>query len=301
MNCVETIDLTFGYSKHETIINNLNLKIENGVIYGFLGPNGAGKTTTLKLILGILKGKQGRIKIFDQELANNRVKILSKVGCLLETPSIYSHLTAFENLKVWGNLYPCPKKRIDEVLEIVGLTDAKNKKAGAFSLGMKQRLGIGISLLNEPGVLILDEPSNGLDPNGILDLRLMLKRINNTDKTTIILSSHLLAEIEKTVSHVGIISKGALLFQGTLAELQLKQKQSAYLVIETNNLARAMEVISANNIQPALLNGKLTIPAVGNEIISNLNKQLIDNQVEVHQITIVKNDLESTFIELTKN
>lgn len=164
MNCVETENLTFRFTAHETVLNNINLKIPQGSIYGFLGPNGAGKTTTLRLITGLLKKQQGTIKIFNKSFEQHRIGILKNIGSLIEAPSFYSHLTATENLNLLQKIYQCPKTRIKEVLEIVGLSDTGKKKAGKFSFGMKQRLSVAIALLHDPVLLILDEPRTVLTP-----------------------------------------------------------------------------------------------------------------------------------------
>jgi ABC-type multidrug transport system ATPase subunit len=301
MYCIETNNLTYRFSKNEVILNNINLKVPQGSIYGFLGPNGAGKTTTLKLILGLLKKQEGEILIFNKQFEENRIEILKNIGSLIESPSLYAHLTAKENLKIWQKIYQCENSRIDEVLDIVGLSKTGNKKTAQFSLGMKQRLSIAISLLHNPLLLILDEPTNGLDPSGILEIRELLMKINSELKVSIVISSHLLSEIEKMVTHLGIINNGSILFQGTLDELHFKQKQTSYIVIETNDLSKTIEIIESNNIKPTIVNGQITIPNVDKTIISQLNSQLISNNIDVSQISVIKDDLESIFMNLTKN
>lgn len=301
MYCIETNNLTYRFSKNEVILNNINLKVPQGSIYGFLGPNGAGKTTTLKLILGLLKKQEGEILIFNKQFEENRIEILKNIGSLIESPSLYAHLTAKENLKIWQKIYQCENSRIDEVLDVVGLSKTGNKKTAQFSLGMKQRLSIAISLLHNPLLLILDEPTNGLDPSGILEIRELLMKINSELKVSIVISSHLLSEIEKMVTHLGIINNGSILFQGTLDELHFKQKQTSYIVIETNDLSKTIEIIESNNIKPTIVNGQITIPNVDKTIISQLNSQLISNNIDVSQISVIKDDLESIFMNLTKN
>jgi ABC-type multidrug transport system ATPase subunit len=301
MYCIETKNLTHKFSEEETVLNNINLQIPEGSIYGFLGPNGAGKTTTLRLILGLLKKQQGTISIFGESFEKNRIEILKKIGSMIESPSLYAHLTAVENLTILQKIYQCKKERIGEVLEIVGLSETRKKKAGQFSLGMKQRLSIAIALLHHPSLLILDEPTNGLDPNGILEIRELLKRINAEEKITVVISSHLLSEIEKMVTHLGIINKGSVLFQGTLEELHLKQTQTSFISFDTNNPAKAMEIMLANNLKATLVNGQIHIPNIEKGTIAKLNSQLVNEKVAVYQISTVKNDLESIFIDLTKN
>jgi ABC-type multidrug transport system ATPase subunit len=301
MNCIETKDLSYKFSENETVLDKINLCVPEGSIYGFLGPNGAGKTTTLRLVLGLLKKQTGVISIFNKAFDGHRIEILQNTGSLIESPSIYAHLTAAENLNLLQKIYQCPKERINEVLEIVGLLHTGKKKAGKFSLGMKQRLSIAIALLHNPSLLILDEPTNGLDPNGILEVRELLKKINSEQKITIVISSHLLAEIEKMVTHVGIINKGRLLFQGTMEELHREQIQSAFISIETSDTEKAMKIISAAQIVPVLKEGQIIIPNIEKEMIAKLNKSLVENNISVYSITPVKNDLESIFMDLTKN
>ena len=200
---IRTNGLTYHYSRGVKTLNNINLEVERGSIYGFLGPNGSGKTTTLSLLLGLLNNQQGEIEIFGSHLNTSRVEILRKTGSLIETPSLYGHLTATENLEVYRRIYHASKERVGEVLEIVGLTDTGKKTVKKFSLGMKQRLSIALALLPNPELLVLDEPANGLDPAGIVELRHLIKRLNKEFGMTILISSHLLSEVEKMVSEAG--------------------------------------------------------------------------------------------------
>jgi ABC-type multidrug transport system ATPase subunit len=303
MLCIETNNLSYKFSGTDTVpvLSEINLQVPNGAIFGFLGPNGAGKTTTLRLLLGLLKKQKGTIKIFGKSFDTSRIEILKDIGSLIEAPSLYAQLTATENLNILQKIYQCPKTRIQEVLEIVGLSDTGNKKTGEFSLGMKQRLSIAIALLHNPYLLILDEPTNGLDPNGIIEIRELLKKLNSEYKTTILISSHLLAEIEKLVTHICIINKGSILFQGTLDELHLKQNQASVICFDTSNSDKSFEIIKSNNIVPSMLNGLVTIPIIEKEIIAKLNQQLVNNKIDVYQIAEIKNDLESIFIDITKN
>ena len=299
MNIIETNNLTHRFSEKEIVLNDIAIQVPEGSIYGFLGPNGAGKTTTLKLILGLLKKQQGTISVFGKPFNENRIEILKNIGSLIEAPSLYAHLTASENLLIWQKVFQCPKERINEVLQIVGLENTGKKKAGKFSLGMKQRLSIAVALLHKPSLLILDEPTNGLDPSGIIEMRQLLIKINQEEKVTIVISSHLLMEIEKLVTHLGIINKGAILFQGTLDELHLKQ--SSYVVFDTNNLEGTTELMNKHNLSPITLNGQVSLATTDKAIISKINAELVNHNIEVYEISIAKNDLESIFIDLTKN
>jgi lantibiotic transport system ATP-binding protein len=201
------------------VLRDVSLAVPRGSIYGFLGPNGAGKTTTLRLLLGLLRRQRGRICVLGVELERNRTAVLARTGSLIESPSLYGQLTAAENLRVCQVVHGCPRSRIPEVLRLVGLADTGRKRAGQFSLGMRQRLGVAVALLASPELLVLDEPTNGLDPFGIVEMRDLLRRLNRETGVTVLVSSHLLSEAEKLVTHVGIIKRGALVFQGPLGEL----------------------------------------------------------------------------------
>ena len=301
MYCIETRNLTYRFSREEIALDDLNIQVPEGSVYGFLGPNGAGKTTTLKLMLGLLKKQEGEIFIFNRSFHENRVEVLKRTGSLVESPSLYGHLSAAENLKVLQKIYQCPGKRIAEVLDIVGLSHTGKKKAAKFSLGMKQRLGIAMALLHDPSLLILDEPTNGLDPNGIIEIRELLKQLNRDHKMTILISSHLLSEIEKVVTHTGIIHKGRIMFQGTLDELHLLQAQSSQVKFTTSDPARAASILLSNGFAPSQQHDHVTIPITGQASIANLNRQLVSSGIDVYGISTVKNDLESIFMDLVKS
>jgi ABC-2 type transport system ATP-binding protein len=301
MNCIETSQLTHHYSANETAVDNVALLVPDGSIYGFLGPNGAGKTTTLRLILGLIKKQAGTISIFGKPFGENRLDILRNIGSLIESPSLYGHLTAHENLLILQKIYQCPIQRIDEVLALVGLSDTGKKRAGKFSLGMKQRLSIAMALLNNPKLLVLDEPTNGLDPQGILEMRELLKQLNREKGITIIISSHLLAEIEKIATHVGIINHGKLIFQGTMSDLNNKQIESSSIIIDTNDNTRAMDVINLFGSKAHIQNDKIVLPLLNRSAVAEMNKALIQQQFDVYEISTVKNDLESIFFNLVNN
>lgn len=301
MNCIETINLTHKFSADETVLKNVNLQVEEGTIYGFLGPNGAGKTTTLKLILGLLKKQQGEVLVFNQPFEKNRIEILRNIGSMIESPSLYGHLTALENLQILQKVYQCPKNRIAEVLELVGLAQTGKKKASEFSLGMKQRLAIAIALLHNPKLLILDEPTNGLDPNGILEIRELMKNLANLDGITILISSHLLSEIEKLVTHVGIINYGNLLFQGTLGELISKQQQSSFIRFSTSDNQKALQIFEKNKVAAKVDAERISIPVIENEKIARINEQLVLSRIDVYEIQTVKNNLEQIFFDVIKD
>ena len=297
---IETKNLSHQFSPGNALLKNINLKVPEGSIFGFLGKNGAGKTTTLKLILGLLKIQQGDVSIFGQTLAKHRISILKEIGSLIESPSFYGHLSARDNLMILQKIYQCPKERIEEVLAVVGLADVGKKKVHQFSLGMKQRLSIGIALLHQPKLLILDEPTNGLDPNGIIEIRTLLKNINAKFGTTIIISSHLLSEIEKMVSHLAIINEGTLVFQGAFDALKLKQKELATIKIETNDLPETCEILIARGLQPTIKQEAVIIKSVAPSELAQIIKTLIIKGLEVYQVTGETMDLEAMFINLTE-
>ncbi|MBL0032017.1 MAG: ATP-binding cassette domain-containing protein [Bacteroidetes bacterium] len=301
MSCIELKEVSHCFRGNEPVLRKINLMVPKGSIYGFLGPNGAGKTTTLRLILGLLKRQTGSINVFNVPFDENRIEILNQTGSLIESPSLYSHLTAYENLNVLRKIYQCPESRINDVLELVGLSNTGKKKSGLFSLGMKQRLGIAIALLNNPALLILDEPTNGLDPNGILEIRELLKRINAESGITIVISSHLLSEIEKLVSHVGIINNGTMSFQGTLSELKSQKLHASGVLFKTNDAIRSQMILKANGIDTQISDDSLIIPAFEPKQISLLNRKLMEDGIEVHEISPINNDLEKIFMNLVSN
>ena len=206
-------------------VSNLNMNVREGCIYGFLGPNGAGKSTTLKMLLGLVRPTRGEIDIFGKRLTSkNRIEILRNIGSLIESPSYYGHLTAKENLRIYQTILELPKSNIDEVLKIVRLDKQQNKKTSAYSLGMKQRLGLACALLSFPKLLILDEPTNGLDPAGIQEMRELIRSLPKQYGMTVIVSSHLLSEIDQMAEDIGIIANGKMKYQGALNMLHETDK-----------------------------------------------------------------------------
>jgi lantibiotic transport system ATP-binding protein len=298
MYCLETTSLCHRYANGESALNGIDLQVPQGSIYGFLGPNGAGKTTTLRLVLGLLKTQQGQISIFGKPLQANRIDILRNIGSLIESPSLYEHLTACENLTVLQKVYQCPKSRIAEVLKLVGLADTGKKKTGEFSLGMKQRMSIAMTLLHRPSLLILDEPTNGLDPNGIIEMRQLLARLNSEDAITVVISSHLLAEIEKVATHLGIIHRGRMVFQGTMDELRRKEQQVMSVRLGTNDNAAALQAIAILAPTASMVDGKITLPVMSSAHIAGINRVLVESGLDVHEIRPVSNDLEAIFMDL---
>lgn len=292
--CIETHSLSHRYKAQEIVVDDLRLKVPSGSIYGFLGPNGAGKTTTLKLILGLIQAQHGEIFLFGKKLSEHRVECLRRIGSLIESPSIYGHLTAQENLRVWKPLYGCTESRIGEVLSQVGLAHTNNKKANQFSLGMKQRLAIAASLLNSPDLLILDEPTNGLDPQGIIEMRALLRRLNEDHGVTIIVSSHLLSEVEKLVTHLGIIHQGKLRFQGTWSELKDLQKSQQAIIWRTSDHETTHQIIGKGQLFP----NSIVTPFMSDEEVSGFNQKIISMGIQLYEVSYHSPDLEHIFLQM---
>jgi len=296
---IETTGLTFKFG-NQTVVNSLSLQVPQGSIYGFLGPNGAGKTTTIKLLLNLLQTDQGNIKIFGLDFKNNREQILAQTGSLIEQPAIYAHLTGRENLINRAILLQINESRVDEMLNLVQLTAAANKKAGKYSLGMKQRLGIALALLPDPKLLMLDEPTNGLDPNGIIEIRELLKRLTKEHGKTVFISSHLLAEIERMASHVAIINKGELLFQGEIKDLESLSKP--LVRIETDNTVDAANLLTKNGYVVAeVTDDHFTVTFQSKEETGKINALLNQAGLTVYSIHKVQKDLENLFLNITQN
>ncbi|MBI3110730.1 MAG: ATP-binding cassette domain-containing protein [Ignavibacteriales bacterium] len=294
---LETVGLTRSFGGL-IAVNNIHLNVEAGSVFGFLGPNGAGKTTTIRIVLGLIKPDRGRVMLFGQDLSSHRLSILGRVGALVETPSLYNHLTGFENLEVTRRLLGCPKENIENALEIVKLTEAAHRLVREYSLGMRQRLGLALALLNRPEILILDEPTNGLDPAGIREMRALIKQLPAQFGITVFLSSHLLSEVEQLASHVGIIHQGTLLFQGSLNELHAHQHER--LVLEVDRPAVAMELLTQQgwHVQREE-NNRLTVSSQGRKDAAFINSLLVREGLKVFHLSRQQPSLEETFFQLT--
>lgn len=291
--CITTDGLTKNYGV-EVSVDHIGLGIPTGAVYGFLGPNGAGKTTTMKMLLGLVHPTAGGICILGQCVNNkNRLSILRNVGSLIESPSYYGHLTAQENLEIVRSLRGLPKAEIGEALRTVRLDGVGKKQAAKFSLGMKQRLGIAAALMGRPKLLILDEPTNGLDPAGIQEMRELIKSLPAQYGMTVMVSSHLLSEIDQIADYVGVINKGKLLFQNTLAALHAKS--SCHLALRTSNDERAAALLT--RAQQA--DGWLTIPQLSDEEAAKASLLLAQNGVGVVRMEQREKSLEAIFLEMT--
>lgn len=295
--CIQTKHLSFQFGD-KSVLTDINLEVPFGSIYGFLGHNGAGKTTTIKLLLGLLHSSAESIFLFGQNIQQERVRILSRIGSLIEQPAIYYHLSGRENLLNRAQLINASTNRVEEMLKLVDLMESAHKKAGTYSLGMKQRLGIALALLGDPDLLILDEPTNGLDPNGILAIRHLLKDLTENHGKTVFLSSHLLSEVEKIATQVGIVHKGKMLFQGSID--QLAQSQKSDIVIEVDNIPAALELLQNKNFAAAVAAQKILLPYSSKAEMAVINKLLVENGVAVFALMHHRQDLENLFIDLIK-
>lgn len=297
-NVLETSRLTKSYGSQKAV-NNITMQMERGAIYGLIGKNGAGKTTFMKLISGLANPTEGEIRLFGKE--GNSVAVDQKrIGLLIENPGIYGNMTAFENLKLKAigmGIYQ--KEKVNEILNLVGLASAGKKKAKQFSLGMKQRLGIGLALIGSPDLLILDEPINGLDPQGIIEVRKLIERLNREQKMTVLISSHILEELYKIVTHVGIIDHGELLLQMTKEELEARCAKKVEIV--TTDTGRAAVVLEQLGITQYTVVDARTIYAYEcQNRIQEMNAALVKSDIPVLEMRNQSEDLEEFFLKVTE-
>src|SRR5713101_6903459 len=297
----EVVLRTRNFSKHygnRLAVNNLNLEVRRGEIFGFLGPNGAGKTTTIRMALGLIAPTSGSVEILGRDVATQRANVLPRVGALVETPALYLYLSGRDNLRAVASvLGGVPKTRIDAVLELVGLSARQKDRVRTYSLGMKQRLGVAMALLLDPDVLILDEPANGLDPAGIVEMRDLMHRLSAESKTVFI-SSHLLPEVQQICTRVAIINLGKLVTEATIEELTSRHGEFA---VTLDRAEQALALIQAQTWgRDAHLdaNGALITPAPG-ERGRELNLFLVKAGFAPDTITQATQDLEQVFLHLT--
>lgn len=296
-NLIETNHLTKQYGKIRCV-DSLHMQVPQGAIYGFLGPNGAGKSTTLKMILGLSRPSAGSITLFGTPVnGQNRIRLLSQTGSLIESPSYYGHLTGEENLHILQTLKGCSKADIDKVLRIVRLEEARKKKVSHYSLGMKQRLGLASALLGFPRLLILDEPTNGLDPSGIQEMRELICSLPSEYGITVVVSSHLLGEIDQMADHVGIIRKGQLVFQDTLEALHAHARQQ--IALRTGRPADTLSLLRRNGLEAAKDEDYLLIPMIDDERTAALCRQLCEQNIPLYRIEKREKSLEDIFLSLT--
>ncbi|MBW9159444.1 ABC transporter ATP-binding protein [Clostridium tagluense] len=298
MAVIETNNLTKKYNE-SFAVNNLSISIGEGQVYGFLGPNGAGKTTAIRMILGLIKPTKGSVNVFGmKQNSENRSKILKNVGALIENAASYPHLTAYENLKIMRTLTDSPYDNIDKVLKTVRLDDVKNKLVKEFSLGMRQRLGIAMALLRNPKLLILDEPTNGLDPSGIHEIRELIKDIPKTYGSTVLISSHLLSEIDQMATNVGVITKGSLVYQGTIEDLRSKGEEK--IVLRTDNIQNTINILNENGVAGKINERCVEMNYCNDNILGKIIDNIVFKGIKIYRIEEEKTSLEDIFLNLTR-
>ena len=297
MPMIETHDLCKQYGTALRVAH-VDLSVPEGSIYGFLGPNGAGKSTTLKMLLGLVRPTAGEIQVLGREMNRaNRLAVLRQVGSLIESPSYYGHLTGEENLRIVQTLRGVPERNIREVLQIVRLDGQRGKKVAHYSLGMKQRLGLAAALLGYPRLLILDEPTNGLDPAGIQEMRELIQSLPGRFGMTVVVSSHLLSEIDQIADTVGIIREGELVFQDTLAALHGRSRH--HLALRTTNNAVARNLLAQQDVACTEEAGYLILPILSDELAAQLTQFLARQRLGIVRLEERQKGLEDIFLELT--
>lgn len=293
---VSTHNLSKRYSNAYSV-KDVNLSVCEGDIYGFLGPNGAGKSTTLKMILGLTRPTDGKVTVFGKDLGANRRLVLSQTGSLIESPSYYGHLTGLENMRVVQKLRDVPDKNVTEALKIVRLEKQKDKKVGQYSLGMKQRLGIAMAILSFPKLLILDEPTNGLDPAGIGEIRELIKSLPQRYEMTVLISSHMLSEIEQMATSVGIINDGMMMFQGSMESL--KNKNRPTIMVKTKDNMLAQKILFDKGFLSKQHEGFLVFESLIDKEVAQANRSLVEANIDVLRIEEHKKNLENIFLDIT--
>jgi len=278
-------------------VNNISLQVNKGDIYGFLGPNGAGKSTTLRMVLGLIKPSEGNIFINNENISGNNRRYLNDIGALIEKPDFYKNLSALDNLKILYKMSRLKNNhRVFEVLNEVDLWEKRNQKVGGFSQGMKQRLGIAQTLLHEPSLIILDEPSNGLDPQGQADMRELILRINKEMQITVIISSHILSEIEKIANRMVVINNGEKILEGNVRKLMSKELLKVSL--KSSDTVRLSEFLKSENIEIEVRNDDI-IALINEESIPNVIRKITQKNIPISEVKQMRT-LEELFLGLTK-
>lgn len=287
--------------KNLKAVDNLNINVFKGDVFGFLGPNGAGKSTTIRMLLTLIKPTKGKIKIFGKDLHKERLSILRNVGAIVEKPDFYGYLSAYKNLEILSRIsgHEISKKRIMEVLELVGLAERYKSKVKTFSHGMKQRLGLAQALLHDPELIILDEPTTGLDPMGMKEIRDLIIHLSRDQKKTVFLSSHILYEVEQVANRMIIINKGTARVEGAVKELL--DASNLTVTFEVNDVEKAKSVLLNsvwNQKLKGITNNKMEL-AIGNSDVALLNRFLVENGIDVSSI-IPTRSLEEYFLKITE-
>ena len=280
------------------MVRDVDLKVPKGCVYGFMGPNGAGKSTTLKMLLGLVKAGSGEARIAGKEMnPKNRLEILKETGSLIESPSYYGHLTGRENLEIVRTLKGAPEKEIDQVLKLVRMERQQNKKAREYSLGMKQRLGLAAALIGRPELLILDEPTNGLDPAGIQEIRELICELPKRMGITVLVSSHLLSEMDQMADYVGIINHGQLIFQDKLDVLHEHSKSK--LLLQVMNRTVTLKILESRGVEGRVTEEGILIPGFSDDRTADLVSALAAGGAGLFRVEERQKSLEDIFLSLT--
>ena len=298
-NIVQTEGLTRRFGDL-TAVDGLSLEVPKGCVFGFLGPNGAGKSTTIRMLLGLIRPHSGHVVLFGQDVRRQRRAVLRRLGALVESPSLYGHLTGVENLDITRRLLGKDKGGIPRILDLVGLEHAAARRVSGYSQGMKQRLALGLALLGGPELLILDEPTNGLDPAGILEMRELIREMPARSGISVLLSSHLLNEVEQIATHIAVIQNGRLKFQGSLSELQKLKTPRTCLKVNDSALAvrliREMGIAHVESGPDQLI----FVPGSGEEEAGRINSHLVTHGVRIFHLEVEAPTLEDLFLSLTE-
>lgn len=298
-NIIQIQNLNFEFSRNKPVLKNINLSVPRGSIFGFLGANGAGKSTTMKMLIGSIPDESSAITIFDKNLSELYPEGFHKIGSLIDTAAFYDHLSGWENLLIISRLRNLPESECERVLHLVDLWESRHMKMKRYSLGMKQRLSIAMTLLGKPDLLILDEPVNGLDPNGMMEIRELLIKLNREEGVTVFISSHLLQEIEKMITHLAIISHGEIRFTGSIKDLNELYRYD-HIRIGLSDASRFIDHIPENYAPEMIDSETIGITAESKEHIAVLVKKLILNDAQIFEIK-TSAGLEDWFMEITKN
>ncbi len=294
---ITTSRLTKRYGKR-LAVDGLDLEVGRGQIFGFLGPNGAGKSTTIRMLLGLIRPNGGEVRVLGARVPGERLRVAAKVGALAESPAFYEHLSGRRNLELLSRLSgSCERARIDRALELVGLADRQNDKVGAYSHGMRQRLGIAQALLPKPELVILDEPATGLDPQGLAEVRELMRLLRDEEGMTIFLSSHLLHEVELICTDVGVVSRGRLVKRGTVEELLRRPESQVEVAVD--DPARAAQVAGGLSFvsRAEVANGHVRVSVIG-DTAADLNRELVAAGLRVSALSPARSTLEEIYLTL---
>ncbi|EEK70160.1 ABC transporter [Bacillus mycoides] len=292
---IQTKNLTKSFA-NQSIVRDINLSVPEGSLYAFIGPNGAGKTTTMRMLLGLIPSDEGTILFDNKDIKEWKEELFENVGCFIDSPTYYPNLTAYENLAYVQKMINKPLDEIDRVLKTTGIYKAKDKKVKDFSLGMKQRLGISFAILNDPKILILDEPTNGLDPEGVHEIRRLLLHLVKNEGKTIFISSHNLAEIEMIADHIALLHKGTILYEGNLNSIITSREY----IVHVNDTTATERILNTEGIPYSIEKEGVFKLIIDQDSVPNLTRILIKNDIDIFEVSPKKLTLEEVFLTLTK-